>query len=285
MKSAGRLVEVNNLSENWDQGPTRTKTQYQYEDGTNRIYRLDYSVPKQGSTSTYRSNFATALYDTGLNIDRLKYVRLNGSNRLAFGYDDLGRLTSRSYASTTGSTVRKTTYTYVAGANGSTTNLLATVNNAGFSGLTYTYDDMGNIKTIKEGSKTETYTYDSLGQLTRVDSQKENKSYTYSYDNRGNITSKKEYAYTTGTLGTATKTVSYAYGNTGWKDLLTSYNGQSITYDTIGNPLSYRGMTLTWANGRQLATLTKSGATSSYSTISTEIAQKRLPMGSRRSII
>ena len=44
-----------------------------------------------------------------------------------------------------------------------------------------------------------------LGQLTRVDSQKENKSYTYSYDNRGNITSKKEYAYTTGTLGTATK--------------------------------------------------------------------------------
>ena len=261
---AGRLVEVNNLSENWDQGPTRTKTQYQYEDGTNRIYRLDYSVPKQGSTSTYRSNFATALYDTGLNIDRLKYVRLNGSNRLAFGYDDLGRLTSRSYASTTGSTVRKTTYTYVAGANGSTTNLLATVNNAGFSGLTYTYDDMGNIKTIKEGSKTETYTYDSLGQLTRVDSQKENKSYTYSYDNRGNITSKKEYAYTTGTLGTATKTVSYAYGNTGWKDLLTSYNGQSITYDTIGNPLSYRGMTLTWANGRQLATLTKSGKTTSY---------------------
>ena len=29
--------------------------------------------------------------------------------------------------------------------------------------------------------------------------------------------------------------------------------------------MSYRGMTLTWANGRQLATLTKSGATSSYS--------------------
>ena len=92
----------------------------------------------------------------------------------------------------------------------------------------------------------------------------ENKSIAYAYDNRGNITSKKEYAYTTGTLGTATKTVSYAYGNTGWKDLLTSYNGQSITYDTIGNPLSYRGMTLTWANGRQLATLTKSGKTTSY---------------------
>ena len=86
----------------------------------------------------------------------------------------------------------------------------------------------------------------------------------YSYDNRGNITSKKEYAYTTGPLGTVTKTINYAYGDATWKDLLTSYNGQSITYDTIGNPLSYRGMTLTWANGRQLSTLTKSGSTYSY---------------------
>ena len=32
-----------------------------------------------------------------------------------------------------------------------------------------------------------------------------------------------------------------------WKDLMTSYNGQSITYDEIGNPLTYRdGMTMTW---------------------------------------
>ena len=29
------------------------------------------------------------------------------------------------------------------------------------------------------------------------------------------------------------------YGNTDWKDLLTAFDGQSITYDTSGNPLSY----------------------------------------------
>ena len=123
---------------------------------------------------------------------------------------------------------------------------------------------MGNIQTVKSGSKLETYTYDNLNQLVRVDSQRENKSITYTYDNRGNLLERKEYAYTTGTLGTATKTVSYAYGDSTWKDLMTSYSGQTITYDTIGNPLSYRGMTLTWANGRQLATLTKSGKTTSY---------------------
>ena len=42
------------------------------------------------------------------------------------------------------------------------------------------------------------------------------------------------------------------YGNGTWKDLLTSYNGQSITYDAQGNPTSYLGHTLTWEKGRQL---------------------------------
>ena len=45
---------------------------------------------------------------------------------------------------------------------------------------------------------------------------------------------------------------------------MTSYNGQSITYDEIGNPLTYRdGMTMTWT-GRQLTTLTQNGKTASY---------------------
>ena len=37
---------------------------------------------------------------------------------------------------------------------------------------------------------------------------------------------------------------------------MTEYNGQAITYDRIGNPLTYRdGMTMTWRRGRQLTTL------------------------------
>ena len=54
------------------------------------------------------------------------------------------------------------------------------------------------------------------------------------------------------------------YAQTGWKDLMTSYNGQSITYDEIGNPLTYRdGMTMTWT-GRQLTTLTQNGKQNTY---------------------
>jgi RHS repeat-associated protein len=56
----------------------------------------------------------------------------------------------------------------------------------------------------------------------------------------------------------------YAYDTT-WKDKLISYGGQTITYDAIGNPLTYRnGMTFTWENGRQLATLQKGTNTVQY---------------------
>lgn len=37
---------------------------------------------------------------------------------------------------------------------------------------------------------------------------------------------------------------------------LTAYSGQSIIYNSIGNPLSYRdGMKMTWQNGRKLTSL------------------------------
>ena len=38
-------------------------------------------------------------------------------------------------------------------------------------------------------------------------------------------------------------------------DNLTAYGSMAITYDAIGNPLTYRGYTLTWQNGRQLASM------------------------------
>ena len=49
-------------------------------------------------------------------------------------------------------------------------------------------------------------------------------------------------------------------------DKLTAYNGQAITYDAIGNPLSYRdGIAMTWKNGRQLDTFTDGTNNVSYS--------------------
>ncbi len=138
----------------------------------------------------------------------------------------------------------------------------------------YSYDDLGNITKIEQGVRNGdasggswaeklSYTYDVHNQLTRENNLYTNKTTVYTYDAGGNILKKEEYPYTTGTLGTPTNTVPYTYGNTNWKDLLTSYNGTAITYDEIGNPESYRGYTMGW-EGRQLKTLSGNGLTASY---------------------
>ena len=90
-------------------------------------------------------------------------------------------------------------------------------------------------------------------------------AYTYDYDADGNITA--EYIYTDGATGPSSQTTInvYTYSDSNWKDKLTAYKGQAITYDQIGNPLTYRdGMTMTWQNGRQLATLSQGENSISY---------------------
>ena len=130
----------------------------------------------------------------------------------------------------------------------------------------YEYDANGNITKINrrdktiENSKYETqqqFAYDELNQLIRADDLAKNCTEVYNYDNGGNILSTKVYPLTWGSLSgvTATKTTNYTYGDSNWKDKLTAYGDTPITYDAIGNPLTYKGFTLTWQNGRQLASM------------------------------
>ncbi len=170
-----------------------------------------------------------------------------------YTYDSLGRLLSSNLKLTSGSLAKSYEYHNSANYSGKTTNQIKT-ENLGDRGYQYTYDRVGNITAIKEkttagGGFNEkvSYTYDNLNQLTRENNTDLNKSLEYTYDGNGNISSVKEYAYTTGTLPqTPTKTITYTYDSL-WKDKLVNYNGQSITYDSIGNPLTYRdGMTFSW---------------------------------------
>ena len=115
----------------------------------------------------------------------------------------------------------------------------------------YTYDNMGNIATYTDANGTVTYTYDAQGQL--LSAADGTTTYTYTYDTVGNILTANGHTY--------------AYGNADWKDLLTAYDGETITYDGIGNPLSYYNgtrWTFTWEDGRQLATATDGTTNVSY---------------------
>jgi len=133
-----------------------------------------------------------------------------------FVYDDHGRLTSKSVALANGSTSTMTntydalsrlsaqtrpmsriTYSYLAGANGTTTGLVSSVTHSkvgsnSFSPITfgYAYDELGYITSYTQtGKQAVTYGYDVQGQLTSVSDPNQDLYYSYEYDTYGNIRS------------------------------------------------------------------------------------------------
>ena len=178
-------------------------------------------------------------------------------------YDALGRLIKvsmeGSYESV-GDSYHSREYTYATN-EGNTTSQIATLRSVfgydttgGVGEETFTdnitYDGNGNITEIAESGLTNHYRYyyDSLNRLIREDNPAFDKTFRYEYDDYGNIVKKTEcdYNLTTGTEK------SYAYAQNSWRDRLTSFNGQTITYDATGNPETYMGKTMEWERGRQM---------------------------------
>ena len=202
----------------------------------------------------------------------VRAARVKADNRLTkttegtvsagYTYDALGRMTAMD-AQNSGKSVVKTTIGYNDPSSTTATGQVRTWK-SGATTYTYAYDARGNITSVSDGQNTTTYAYDSFDQLVRENNQAAGKTWTYAYDDGGNIRSKTEYAYTTGSLGAAVRTVAYGYDDAGWSDLLTSIGGQSLTADEIGNLLSDGTWAYTWQHGRQLAGMSKSGQTIAY---------------------
>ena len=213
-------------------------------DGTGTELQYTYGNAEDGQ-------MADAVYGVG-----------DGKDLDTITYDRYGRTASRKLLLTEPASV---SYTYLKGANGGDTLLQETMTVNGTT-YGYAYDCHGNLTSVTEnGTEILRYTYDFLDELVRSDDRTEGKSHAWSYDAGGNRTEERVYPYTTGTLGEPEKTISYGYGDEKWKDKLTDYNGQTITYDAIGNPISYRdGMTFAWQHGRELKSLTAGGKTTSY---------------------
>ena len=217
--------------------------------------RIAYNLTKLHQSAGGSSWVTEYTYDKD---NRPVTVKVNGKT-ITDSYNATGTRSSRVYGFATPYTV---SFGYLAGANGSKTTMLQSYRNGSDAAYTYTYDNNGNVTAISQGTKSAAYTYDALNQLTRINDGFTNKTTTYTYDNAGNILERKEYAYTTGTLGTPTATFAYEYDSE-WKDKLVSYNGETISYDEIGNPVSYRGYTMAW-QGKRLESLSGDGLTASY---------------------
>ena len=125
--------------------------------------------------------------------------------------------------------------------------------------IKYKYDSCGNIAEIMQnGHLVARYKYDSLNRLVREDNKPMNKTVIFTYDTAGNITERCEYAYTSkdGEELSELACTHYSYDYEG--DRLVNYNGESIVYNVLGNPTTYRGNATEWQYGTRL---TKFGTT------------------------
>lgn len=198
--------------------------------------------------------------------NRVTEVTCDEDNRIiAYTYDAIGRVATR--AANSMQTSYLTTYQYLAPENGDsiqTTPLVQSITQNG-QNFSYTYDNVGNITSVTRNGLTTTYEYDSLGQLTRDNDPHAGKSTMYLYDCGGNMTGYLSAPYTLApTLEGVNETVFYTYGDSNWKDKVTAIGGKAITYDAIGNPLTYDGWTFTWKAGRMLASMVKTGTNAQF---------------------
>ena len=251
-------------------------------DEKSRLANVVYTSYYDVSSNTYRfaQNYEYSYNDIGqlssLVINQIGESSLD-SYYITPSYDLFDRYTSKEVKITdsTGSTNRvkvKEEYTYLVNGSALVSQYVSKINDAVVDTYNYTYDNNGNITQITDANGTVMwrYIYDSLGRLIREDNRVIDRTYIYTYNTAGNILTKKTYGFSLSS-GTPTTTLystnNYQYSDYDWRDKLTSFCGTTLTYDAIGNPLSYfngTSMTMTWVRGRELATVTKGSDTISY---------------------
>ncbi len=254
-------------------------------------YYLDYT----SSGVKYSANFGKSYsYDFDGKLSK-EYV---SNKTISYTYDDFGRLVGVQFANSslnsTDAFSYNDTYTYRSFGTDSTDALIGSHThtvNGGSTTYTYTYDSNGNISTVNYRTNSNTpepdieYIYDDLGQLIGAIYETQEgvfESYSYTYDDAGNIIRASMYNYS-GTeyydFGYSAFVKNYTYSTSDWGDLLVAFNGNAITYDEIGNPLSYyNGATFGWT-GRRLTSAAYNGSTYAFTYDDNGVRQSKTKNG------
>ena len=213
-----------------------------------------------GDIGSYKTSVAYGNPELSENTSLIYSLALNGNEIIKYRYDTLGQLKERKlvFDENTSYTAE---FTYVENEQDGTLSSLPKTMAHRYIGIdwnyvtqsyTYDYDANGNITSINSNE----YTYDDKNQLIEAD-ESDGKG-VYTYDKGGNIVNKKLY----NNSGTLLDDIDYIYDS---EDKLISYDGNAITYDNAGNPLTYHdGTVMTWRNGTQLASVTKGWETTVY---------------------
>ena len=241
---------------------TQHNTNVEFENTLNLdTNQLDESTIRLGNdTYSYNYSYTNKLDSTISNLSLTKFTNSDSSTAQTtpifesnISYDRLGRISEIVQG------INRKQYHYLSSGD-HTSNLISSVwysdNLKLNENYKYRYDEKGNILEIREnGTLIARYKYDSLSRLIREDNKSFNKTTTYEYDAGGNIICKNIYNFTLVEnldFETIQSTIPYLYKSTGWRDQLLSYNGETFTYDEIGNPTTYRNKTLSWSHARKL---------------------------------
>lgn len=244
---ADNQIDVYRISDNTlVQSYTETETETDEETGTSAYktvtenhFGTNYSSVIKDKHVSYSINENTIEYSYQTTDDDVKISSdiIKNNNEVAvsstYTYDDNGNISSKNYS-------------YKDNGNNYT---ISFVNE---------YDEKDRISGTGFDKVSEYYTYDKDSQLVRVDSNMYNPyTSTYSYDSRGNITSRNIYGYTRDESITSSpkETTNFTYANFGWKDLLVAVNDVELTYDEVGNVLTYGNKEFTWNTGRNLESI------------------------------
>ena len=259
----GRLVQSTTLEKNTGASgePTvaNTHTVQSLEigyDNYNRVNRLVQSLEGSKTKTGLVYGDASKAQRPGLSYG----LTVDGKQRQSLAYDAMARCTKETVTLPGGQT-RENRFTYGTLRHLTDTDSLLSAMSNGTESWSYEYDNVGNITKLTSGTKVITYQYDELNQLIRENNGVLGTTVLYTYDAGGNMTSRKTYDYTEGTLQTIKKNETFTYRSDGWKDQILSWNGYRYTYDAGGNPTLLRGVPLTWGEGRRLKKVSLSWGT------------------------
>ena len=230
-------------------------------DGYSNIIQWGYDDENNLSSQTQTLNGTTYTSTYAYDKDNRLTKATEGTISANYTYDSFSRMTGLT-AKNGSTSVVNTAVTYVDPSSSATSTQVKTWNN-GKAAYTYTYDNKGNITSITGGGQEFEYRYDKYGRLISAEDYPGGYVWTYTYDDGGNITQRGLTDYYNNKNPNSIL-ATYTYGDANWPDLLTAFNGKSITYDAIGNPLSDGTWTYAWQHGRQLASMSKSGSSIAY---------------------
>ena len=268
---------VNNRQYDYDYDTTgrlvrQVKTDISKTDAENKFvsaYEYDYDLNNNVTKLASKNGDSSIVHSFTYGKDNLlTEYSSDVSSKVTYTYDGLNRQTKSSVALKTPLDMSYTYYDSNRGENFTTTKIKEET--IGKDTYKYEYDTNGNITDIykkvnNDWQRLYLYEYDEFNQLITSCDYINQKQYRYDYDEAGNILT--ETVSRIGAHGQLydSRVNTYGYDDSNWGDKLTSYNGETITYDEIGNPLSYRdGMEMTWLNGRKLTTLQSGNDSISY---------------------